>query len=137
MITKQEGGMDQGRLALPGEKGDWVARNLIPSLLVSLCLLRPSGAHLLPGSEAHVLSGGESADLERAEISPKKEKSFKCQSPFRSPIGYGQPLRHFQNSPQKNLPMWSRTAETTALVNTWATARTSHVLFNMHLDASW
>lgn len=31
MITKQEGGMDQGRLAVPGEQRDWVARNLIPS----------------------------------------------------------------------------------------------------------
>lgn len=127
MITKQEGGMDQGRLALPGEKGDWVARNLIPSLPVSLCLLCPSGAHLLPGSEAHVLSGGESVDLKRAEISPKKAKSFKCQFPSRVSIGCGHPLRHFQNSPQKILPMWCCTAETTALVNAWTRAEIASI----------
>lgn len=30
MISKQEGGTDRGRLLLPGEQGDWAARNLIP-----------------------------------------------------------------------------------------------------------
>lgn len=30
MISKQEGGTDRGRLQLPGEQGDWAARNLIP-----------------------------------------------------------------------------------------------------------
>lgn len=70
MITKQEGGMDRGRLAVPGEKRDWVVRNLIPSLPVSLCLLCPSGAHLLSGSAAPALSGGTSVDLTRAETFP-------------------------------------------------------------------
>lgn len=30
MISKQEGGTDRGRLLLPGEQGDWAARNLSP-----------------------------------------------------------------------------------------------------------
>lgn len=91
MITKQEGGTDHARLALPGEKGDWVARNLIPSLPVSLCFLCPSGAHLLSGSEALVLSRGTSVDLTRAETSPYKEKSFTRQSQIWLLIGVGHP----------------------------------------------
>lgn len=91
MITKQEGGTDHARLALPGEKGDWVARNLIPSLPVSLCFLCPSGAHLLSGSEALALSGDggwgvgvmtTGMDLTRAETSPYMEKSFQRQWQF-------------------------------------------------------
>ena len=82
MITKQEGGTDHGRLALPGEKGDWVARNLIPSLPASFCFLCPSGAHLLSGSKALVLSGGTRMVLAWAGPVPKKEKAFEYQ--FRS-----------------------------------------------------
>lgn len=100
MITKQEGGTDHARLALPGEKGDWVARNLIPSLPVSLCFLCPSGAHLLSGSEALALSGDggwgvgvmtTGMDLTRAETSPYKEKSFTRQSQIWLLIGVGHP----------------------------------------------
>lgn len=57
MISKQEGGTDRGRLRLPGEKGDWAARNLIPSLPGSLWLLCPGGELLLPGSGALELPG--------------------------------------------------------------------------------
>lgn len=57
MISKQEGGTDRGRRLLPGETGDWAARNLIPSLPGSLWLLCPGGELLLPGSEARELPG--------------------------------------------------------------------------------
>lgn len=57
MISKQEGGPGRGRLLLPGEQGDWAARNLIPSLPGSLWLLRPGGELLLPGSGAPELPG--------------------------------------------------------------------------------
>ena len=70
MISKQEGGTDHRKLAVPGEKGDWVARNLIPSLPVSLCFLCPGGAHLLPGSAPSELSRGTGVDTEWAETCP-------------------------------------------------------------------
>lgn len=76
MITKQEAGMDQGRLGVPGEKGDWVARNLIPSLPVSLCLLCPSGAHLLSGSEALGSRGGQAWTWQRRRKILKRQKYF-------------------------------------------------------------
>lgn len=58
MISKQEGGTDRGRLRLPGEQGDWAARNLIPSLPGSLWLLGPGGELLLPGSGGSGVPGG-------------------------------------------------------------------------------
>lgn len=109
MITKQEGGTDHARLALPGEKGDWVARNLIPSLPVSLCFLCPSGAHLLSGSEALVLSRGTSVDLTRAETSPYMEKSFQRQWQFCLFIGWSHQLRHVFEFAAKAFPVFTCT----------------------------
>lgn len=75
MISKQEGGPGRGRLLLPGEQGDWAARNLIPSLPGSLWLLRPGGELLLPGSGAPELPG-DRREAGGAGQTPNMGRSF-------------------------------------------------------------
>jgi len=58
MISKQEGGTDHGKLAVPGEKGDWVARNLIPSLPVFWMLPASRRSAPSPGLRASTASRG-------------------------------------------------------------------------------
>lgn len=75
MITKQEGGMDQGRLAVPGEKRDWVARNLIPSLPPRLFMpsLSQRSAPSL-GFRGSSALGGDKHGLEEGGDLPLKGK---------------------------------------------------------------
>lgn len=76
MISKQEGGPGRGRLLLPGEQGDWAARNLIP--LPPRLFMAPLSRRRAPspGVRGSGAPGGPAWSKRGAETAPNKGSSF-------------------------------------------------------------
>ena len=89
MIREQEGGPGHTRLAVPGEEGDWVARNLLPppSQLLSASSV-PAGSTFSRAPRAGAPRGAGAA-AEGAEPCPYKETSFECDPRICALIGRG------------------------------------------------